>query len=117
MARFITHHHQQQDRMCSNQCLCTLCVFNLCLLFGDNQTRLGGGGPKSGGSGDTRRQKAVENTEEKEGCQADCEKRVTLGNYLPVIRPPARNTKGRPESRTNSKISSFVLCLTLKSHL
>lgn len=42
MARFITHHHQQQDRMCSNQCLCTLCVFNLCLLFGDNQTRLGG---------------------------------------------------------------------------
>lgn len=64
MDHFITHRHQQQDRMCSNQRLCTLCVFNLCLLFGDNQTRLGGG-PKSGGSGDTRRQKAAENTGEK----------------------------------------------------
>lgn len=42
MAHFIAHRHQQQDRMCSNQRLCTLCVFNLCLLFGDNQTRLGG---------------------------------------------------------------------------
>lgn len=50
MRRVIAHCHQQQDRTCSNQRLGTLCVFNMCLLFGDNQTWLGGGlrDPKSG---------------------------------------------------------------------
>lgn len=44
MCCFIAHHHQQQDRTRSNQRLCTLCVFNMCLFFGDYQTQFGRGG-------------------------------------------------------------------------
>lgn len=96
----------------SAPCVCLICVCSLAI------TKHGwGGGSKVGGIWRHKETESCRKYRGKEGCQAGCEKRVTLGNYLPVIRPPAWNTKGRPESRTNSKISSFVLCLTMKSHL
>lgn len=87
----------------SAPCVCLICVCSLAI------TKHGWGGPKSGESGDTKGQKAAENTGKTGGCQAGCEKRITPGNDLPVIIPPARNTKGRPESRTNSDTAQFVL--------
>lgn len=78
----------------SAPCVCLICVCSLAI------TKHGWGGPKSGESGDTERQKAAENTGKTGGCQAGCEKRITPGNDLPVISPTCSEYQ-RPSSVTN----------------
>lgn len=43
VAYFIAPCHPQQDRRRGNHRFCTLCMFNMCLLFCDNK-KWGGGG-------------------------------------------------------------------------
>lgn len=95
VAYFIAPCHPQQDSRHSNHCFCTLCVFNMDLLFCDNKKKKRGRGrgwayrvffslflffssvnnwTKVRESEDTRREKAAENTGD---CQAACDKTFT----------------------------------------